>query len=159
MHVDTHAHSTKSMALVSVHTWCCTNIPQHISVRQETTTHMWPSEFAHTRKYTHTFLIFSGVWLELCLCLSQGCTPRAEPKNTQPNTHKDALSLPTVNSSLYNLHLLKHMEGQVVLNQRKHLSMLLLYCWACDDKIFQYKLLGHGKRMTYIIHTFIQKWH
>lgn len=122
----THTHSTKSMALVSVHTWCCTNIPQHISVRQETTTHMRPSEFVCTHKHTH---IYHFLWcVARALCLSQGYTSQAEPKHTQPNAHKDALSLPMVNSLLHNLHLLKHTEKQVILNQRKHLSMLLFSC-------------------------------
>ncbi len=77
----THTHSIKSMALVSVHTWCCTNIPQHISVRQETTTHMQAIRVCvHTHTNAHTFIIFSGVWLKLCACLK--ATPLKLSQNT-----------------------------------------------------------------------------
>lgn len=149
MHLDTHTHSTKSMALVSVHTWCCTNIPQHISVRQETTTHVAIAVCAHT----HTHFSFSIVCVARTVCVSRlHCSSWA--KHTHTYAYKDTVSLPTVNSLLYNVHLLKHMEGQVILNERKHLSMLLFSCWACGDKTFQFKLSEYRKKKKNYIFSF-----
>lgn len=128
MHVDTHIHIQHNLwpwcqcilgaALIYHNTYLSDRKPQLICGHQ--------SLCARTHKHTH---ISHFLWcVARALCLSQGYTSQTEPKHTQTNAHKDALSLPVVNSLLYNLHLLKHMEGQVIMNQRKHLSMLLFSC-------------------------------
>lgn len=110
---------------------------------------MWPSQFAHT----HTHFSFSIVCVARTVCVSRlHCSSWA--KHTHTYAYKDTVSLPTVNSLLYNVHLLKHMEGQVILNERKHLSMLLFSCWACGDKTFQFKLSEYRKKYIFYIFSF-----
>ncbi len=109
MHVDTHIHTQQNQWPGVSAYLCCTNIPQHISVRQGKPQLICGHQSLcapHTTTYTH--FSFSLVCAR-ALCLSQGYTSQAEPKtHSAKRTQGCSLSLPMVNSLLYNLHLLKH---------------------------------------------------